>query len=100
WVFEGLADALARPAAGETFPAPERLAAFVDDARSAITRWAHLRTLEEMCSVDEPLELQAFFEQRTRDQSMRPGPEQDPWTAFYREATLLTAFLRASEPAG
>lgn len=93
WIFEGMADYLARPEPGDDFPAPARLSDFVDDAKTPETRWAHLRGLEEMCAVDEPNRLQEFFDTRTVDSSLMPGPGLDPWTAFYREATLLHAFL-------
>jgi len=98
WVFEGMADCLARAPSGDAFPAPERLAEFVQDAASPATRWAHLRSLEEMCAVDEPLELARFFQKRTRDSSLLPGADRDPWTAFYRQATLYYAFLQQAEP--
>jgi hypothetical protein len=93
WLFEGMADFLARPERADAFPAPERLSDFVRDAKAPDTRWAHLRTLAEMCTVDEPLHLEEFFQERTPDPSLMPGPDQDPWTAFYRQATLLYAFL-------
>lgn len=91
WVFEGMADHLARPAAGKAFPAPERLADFVRDAGARDSRWAFLRNLEEMCAVDDPLELGPFFEAHTPDPDLMPGA--DTWMPFYREATLLYAFL-------
>jgi len=97
WLFEGMADYLARPEGGDAFPGPERLAEFVSDAKTPESRWAHLRTLEEMCSVDEPLHLEEFFEKRTPDASLMPGSDQDPWTAFYREATLVYAFLASAD---
>lgn len=97
WVFEGMADYLSRPAPGDAFPGPARLSEFVDDAKTPETRWAHLRGLEEMCAVDEPNRLQEFFDERTIDASLMPGPGLDPWTAFYREATLLHAFLASAD---
>lgn len=94
WLFEGMADWLARAPGATAFAAPERLAEFVQDAATPATRWAHLRTLEEMCAVDEPLELARFFQRRTRDSALMPGADRDPWTAFYRQATLYYAFLQ------
>ncbi len=97
WMFEGMADYLSRPEPGDALPAPARLSEFVDDAKTPETRWAHMRGLEEMCAVDEPNRLQEFFDLRTVDASLMPGPGLDPWTAFYREATLLHAFLASAD---
>jgi len=95
WVFEGMADYMARPVASAGFSAPERLAEFVRDTKVRDSRWAFLRTLEEICVVDDPLALGPFFETHTSDPDLMPGA--DTWMPFYREATLLYAFLAGAD---
>jgi len=94
WLFEGQADFLAGAApADDGAPAPERLQAFVEDCATTERRWAHVRTLGELVTVDEPLHLEELFNERTRDPRLRPAPGDDPWVSFYREGALVYAFL-------
>jgi hypothetical protein len=94
WLFEGMADYLSFDP-GDVHALPGRLRQFVADTVDARTRWTNVRTLEELCTVDEPLQLGEFFAARTP--GLQPGPESDPWIAFYRQGALLYQFLHESD---
>ncbi len=97
WILEALACELAR----RDLEAPDKPVAppaadlrhFLLDLQDERLRWAHGRTLEELCTLSEPQNLGAFFEQQAGPERLPPTDLAAAERAFYRQSTLYLHFL-------